>query len=99
MSSEDSEYEDVVIEQAQSSGSELEDVPAVKKKKLIKHNPPWRSREMQCVLDSLDRKIDSQRDARAKKMCLELVMDPDSTRSKPDGMPRTFFLTGNCIIL
>ena len=54
---------------------------------------------MQCALDSLDRKIDSQRDARAKKMCLELVMDPDSTRPKPDGMPRTFFLTGNCIIL
>ena len=40
MSSEDSEYEDVTEHvQEQSSGSELEDVPTVKKKKLIKHNP------------------------------------------------------------
>ena len=72
-------YEDVVVEQRQSSGSELGDVPAVKKKKLIQHKPPWRSCKMQCVLDILDRKIDCWHDARAKKMCLEVVMGPDST--------------------
>ena len=42
---------------------------------------------MQCVVDSLDRKIDCRRDARAKKMCLEVVMGADSTRPKPDKMP------------
>ena len=57
---------------------------------------------MQCILDSLDRITDRRRDARAKKMCLEVVMDPDSTRPKPDGMPEwaTELLdSGNCIIL
>ena len=41
---------------------------------------------MQCVVDSLDRNIDRRRDARAKKMCLEVVMGADSTRPKPDEM-------------
>lgn len=85
MSSEDSEYEDV--EQGQSSGSEMDDVQPTKKKKLIKHKLPWRSRELQSILDSLDRKMDRRRDARAKKMCLEVVMGADSNRPKPDGMP------------
>ena len=87
MSSEDSEYEEVNIDRGQSSGSELEDMPPVKKKKLIKHKLPLRSHEMQCVLDSLDRKMDRRRDARAKKMCLEVVMGSDSERPKPDGVP------------
>ena len=85
MSSEDSEYEDV--EQGQSSGSEMDDVQPTKKKKLIKYKLPWRSHEMQSVLDSLDRKMDRWRDARAKIMCLALVMGADSNRPKPDGMP------------
>ena len=85
MSSEDSEYEDT--EQGQSSGSEMDDVPPIRKKKLIKHKPLWRSCEMQSVLDSLDRKMDRRRDARAKKMCLEVVMGADSNRPKPGGMP------------
>ena len=85
MSSEDSEYEDV--EQEQTSGSEMDDVQPTNKKKLIKHKPPWRSREMQDVIDSLDRKMDRRRDARAKKMCLEVVMGADSNRPKPGGMP------------
>ena len=80
MSSEDSEYED--IEQEQSSESEMDDVQPTKKKKLIKHKPPWRSCEMQDVIDSLDRKMDRRRDARAKKMCLEVVMGADSNRPK-----------------
>ena len=37
MSSEDSEYED--IEQGQSSASEMDDVPPIRKEKLLKHNP------------------------------------------------------------
>ena len=52
MSSEDSEFEDVTVEQGGSSGSELEDVEPIKKKRLIKHKPPWRSREMQLVIES-----------------------------------------------
>ena len=36
-SSGDSEYED--IEQGQSSGSEMDNVPPIRKEKLIKHNP------------------------------------------------------------
>ena len=36
MSSGDSEYED--IEQGQSSGSEMDNVPPIRKEKLIKHN-------------------------------------------------------------
>ena len=56
---------------------------------------------MQCVVDSLDRKIDRRRDARAKKMCLEVVMGADSTRPKPDGIPEwaieLFLDNGNCI--
>ena len=37
MSSVDSEYEDIL--QGQSSGSEMDDVPPIRKEKLIKHNP------------------------------------------------------------
>ena len=87
MSSEDSKLEDVTVEQGQSSRSELEDIEPIKKKRLIKHKLPWRSREMQLVIESLDRKMDCRRDARAKNMCLEHVVGPDSTRPKPDGLP------------
>ena len=86
MSSEDSEFEDVSVQQGQSSGSELEDIEPIRKKRLIKHRPPWRSREMQLVIESLDRKMDRRRDARAKNMCLEHVVGPDSKRPKPDGL-------------
>ena len=51
-SSEDSELEDVTVEQGQSSGSELGDIEPIKNKRLIKHKPPWRSREMQLVIES-----------------------------------------------
>ena len=89
MSSEDSEYEDVTTPRdGDSSGSELEDSTTSKKKKrLIKHKPRWRSHEMQSVVESLDRKIGRYRDAKAKKMCLEVIEGEDSPRSKPDGLP------------
>ena len=89
MSLEDSEYEDVTTPRdGDSSGSELEDSTSSKKKKrLVKHKPRWRSHEMQSVVESLDRKIGRRRDAKAKKMCLEVIEGEDSTRPKPDGLP------------
>ena len=85
MSSEESQYEECDIQG--SSDSELEDAPPRRKKKLIKHRVPWRSQEMQLLVDSLDRKLDRRRDDRAKKMCHEVVMGSDSTRPKPDNLP------------
>ena len=89
MSSEDSEYEDVTTPRdGDSSGSELEDTMSSKKKKrLVKHKPRWRCREMQSVVESLDMKIGHCRDVKAKKMCLEVIEGEDSTRSKLDGLP------------
>ena len=87
--SEDSEYEDVTIPRdGDSCGSELEDSTSSKKKKtLVKNKPHWRSHEMQSVVESLDRKIGHRRDAKTKKMCLEVIEGEDSTRPKPDGLP------------
>ena len=59
MSLKDSEYEDVTTPRdGDSSESELEDSTSSKKKKrLVKHKPHWRYREMQSVVESLDMKI------------------------------------------
>ena len=71
-----------------SSGSDRDERhPPVKKKRLIKHKLPWRSREMQAVVESLDRKIERRRTARSKAMCLEVEVSGESTRPKPDGLP------------
>lgn len=43
---------------------------------------------MQLIIDSLDRKLDKRYNDRAKKMCHEVVMGSDSTRSKPDNLPK-----------
>ena len=85
MSSEESQYEECDIDG--SSGSDLEDAPPRREKKLIKHKVSWRSQEMQLIIDSLDRKLDRRRDDRAKKMCHEVVMGSASTRLKPDNLP------------
>ena len=89
MSSKDTECEDVTtLRDRDSSGSELEDSTSSKKKKrLVKHKPRWRCREMQSVVESLDMKIGHCRDAKAKEMCLEVIEGEDSTRSKLDGLP------------
>lgn len=90
MSSEDSEYEDdAKLRERDSSGSELEDSASngKRKKRLVKHIPPWRSRDMQIIVESLDRKIDRRRNEKAKKMCLEVTIGDVSTRPKPDGLP------------
>ena len=51
-----------------SLGSKLEDQPPKHKKKLNKHRVPWRSQEMQLIINSLDRKLDRRHDDREKKM-------------------------------
>jgi len=56
-------------------------------KKLIRHKIPWRSREFQQILESLDRKIDRRRSARSKAMCLSIEIGGDSSREKPDTLP------------
>jgi len=70
-----------------SSGSDEEVRPTRGKKILIKHKLPWRSQEMQRVIDSLDRKLDRCRDDRAKGMCLQTSVGGNSTRPKPDHLP------------
>ena len=51
------------------------------------HNLIRHSREFQDILKSLHRKIARRRTARGKAVCLEVEMDGDSTRQKPDGLP------------
>ena len=89
MSSKDSEYEDVTTPRdGDSGGSELEDSTSSKtKKRLVKHKPRWRCREMQSMVESLDMKIGRCRDAKAKEMCLEVIEGEDLTRPKLDGLP------------
>ena len=70
-----------------SSGSDRDERHPPVKKRLIKHRLPWRSREMQAVVESLDRKIKRRRTARSKAMCLEVEVSGESTRPKPDGLP------------
>ena len=89
MSSGDSEYEDVTTPRdGDSSGSESKySMFSKKKKRLVKHKPRWRYREMQNMVESLDMKTGHCRDAKAKEMCLKVVETKDSTRPKPDGLP------------
>ena len=58
-----------------------------RKKKLIRHRLPWRSRELQLTLESLNRKIARRRSDRAKAMCLEITPGNDSSRPIPDNSP------------
>ena len=89
MSSEESVNEEIPTDQEHSSsGSDTEEVcPSRGRKKLMKHKLPWRSQEMQRIIDSLDRKLDRRRDDRAKGMCLQTSMGGDSKREKPDHLP------------
>ena len=89
MSSEESAAENTSVEQASSSESYSEQPHAAArgKKKLIRYKLPWRSQEMQCVMESLDRKIECRQSNRSKGMCLEVVIGEDSCRAKPDNLP------------
>ena len=88
MSSEESSNENPSVEQeGSSSGSDTEQQPSRGKKKLIKHKLPWRSQEMQLIMESLDRKLERRRSDRAKGMCLEVVMGDNSSRARPENLP------------
>ena len=88
MSSEESVTEEVQTDRDHSSGSDVEEVhPSRQRKTLIKHKLPWRSQEMQKVIESLDRKLDRRRDDRAKGMCLQTSIGGNSTREKLDHLP------------
>lgn len=68
-----------------SSDSETPEVS--KKKRLIRHQLPWRSEDFEDMLKSLDRKLDRRRDARSKGMCLEVEIGGISEREKPTNLP------------
>ena len=85
MSSEESVVEET--DQGASSSDDSEPSPSRVKKKLVKHSLPWRSQEMQRVVESLDRKIDRRRNERAKRMCLDFDLGGISSRPKPDHLP------------
>lgn len=88
MSSEESVIEEIPTDQEHSSGSDIEESrPLRQRKTLAKHKLPWRSQEMQKVMDSLDRKLDRRRDDRAKGMCLQASVGGNSKREKPDHLP------------
>ena len=88
MSSEESSNENPSVEQeGSSSGSDTEQQLSRGKKKLIKHKLPWRSQEMQLIMESLDRKLERRRSDRAKGMCLEVVMGDNLSRARPENLP------------
>jgi len=64
MSSDETAIEDSDDESARSDSSEQSTEPKTKKKKLIKHKLQWRSREMEEMVYSLDRKVNRRRTAR-----------------------------------
>ena len=72
-----------------ASGSDTENAAHAKsgKKKLLRHKLPWRSREFEMVIESLDRKLDRRRDPKSKAMCLDVQVGENSSREKPDDMP------------
>ena len=90
MSSDESDDNNTRSQSGESSDSEGEggqpDLEQ-RKKKLIKHRLPWRSRELQLTLESLDGKIARRRSDRAKAMCLEISFGNDSSRPIPDSSP------------
>ena len=70
-----------------SINSDSENLPAFKGKKLIKHVAVWRSEEFQDYIESLDRKLDRRRSARAKSMILPTDTGEPSKRGSPLDCP------------
>ena len=93
MSSDESNAEEVSVEQDPASSDESDHdqehstATLKKKKSLVKHKLPWRNQELQRILDSLDRKLDRRRGDRAKAMCLDFTIGADSTRPMPLTVP------------
>lgn len=69
-----------------SSDSDKEH-PKTGKKRLLKHKLPWRSREFERVIESLDRKLDRRRSTKSKAMCLNVEIGEPSSREKPEDLP------------
>ena len=72
MSSEESVMEDTDGHASGSSSESDGDSVCDKQKshkRLIKHTLPWRSREFQRIIESLDRKMERCRNSRSKAMC------------------------------
>ena len=86
MSSEESTY----VESSDSDNDEVEYVSTSdhqRKKKLVRHTLPWRSAELQRLIESLDRKIDRRRTDRSRSMCLKVVVGGESAREAPSDIP------------
>ena len=43
--------------------------------------------EFECVIESLDRKLDHRRSAKSKAMCLNVEIGEPSSREKPEDLP------------
>ena len=88
MSSEESLLEDTNSESAHSDNSEDHEQPhSNDRKRLMRHKLPWRSQEMQKIIESLDRKLERRRTPRGKAMCLKVVDGKESARSPPENLP------------
>lgn len=91
MSSDESEVDTGSAEHQDSSGSEDESDHQHQqksvKKKLIRKKLPWRSQELQSIIESLDRKLERRRSDRAKAMCLEIKVEGTSERQAPPNAP------------
>ena len=85
----DSDINNTVRSQpGESSDSDDDNLqPGLQRKRLIKHQLPWRSREVQLTIESLDRKIGRRRTDRAKAMCLDIIPGSDSSRPAPENSP------------
>lgn len=87
MSSDESDVDVAATQVEESSDSENETTTSVGKKRLRRHRLPWRSQELQKIIESLDRKLERRRSDRAKAMCLEIRVGYDSQREVPNNAP------------
>ena len=86
MSSDESEV-DVSARRGEDSSDSEGESSSTGKKRLRRQKLPWRSEELQKVIESLDRKLNRRRTERVKAMCLEIIEGSDSQREKPENAP------------
>jgi len=86
MSSDESEV-DVAAAQVEESSDSENETPSAGKKRLCRHRLPWRSQELQKIIESLDRKLERRCSDHAKAMCLQITVGSDSQREVPDNAP------------
>ena len=60
--------------------------PLQSKETLTKHKVPWRSQELQQIIDDVDGKLDRRHGDRAKAMCLDFTIGGDSTKPIPENV-------------